>query len=114
MLSSLQSIVFYYFFTESLRKNHIFGILMKLCNEKYTYTCTDPEFKNLTVTIDPGTTVIFPMAGVHNDEKYYKSPTKYIPERFFDKSNLKKDTFFPFGQGPRTCLGRYFVLPFLS
>lgn len=79
---------------------------MKQCNEKYTYTCTDPEYKNLTVTIEPGTTIIFPLEGIHNDEKFYSSPEKYIPERFLEKSNLQKNVYLPFGQGPRTCLGK--------
>lgn len=83
---------------------------MKRCNEKYAYTCTDPEYKNLTVTIEPGTTIIFPSAGIHNDEKFYDSPQKYMPERFLDKNDINKEVFFPFGQGPRTCLGKSNIL----
>lgn len=83
---------------------------MKICNEEYTYTCANPEYKKLTVTIESGTSVIIPMAGIHNDEKYYSFPEQYIPDRFLEKDNTKTDTFFPFGLGHRSCMGIYEVI----
>lgn len=47
----------------------------------------------------------------HRDSKYYKSPTKFIPERWDNerKENISKYTYFPFGIGPRVCIGEQFA-----
>lgn len=92
-------------FLESLRKNPILGQLMKICTEKYTYTCTDPAYKNLTVTVEPGTSVVLPVEALQLDGKYFNSPDEFKPERFLDKAEYNKYSFLPFGEGPRACLG---------
>lgn len=80
---------------------------MKVCTERYTYTCTDPAYKNLTVTIQPGTSITMPLAGLQMDAKYFPSPEEYRPERFLDKTEINKYCFLPFGEGPRSCLGKF-------
>ncbi|CAH1155384.1 unnamed protein product [Phaedon cochleariae] len=95
-------------FNENMRKNSLVHQLTKLCTEKYTYTPTNPEFKKLTVTVEPGTPVILPITGLQNDPKYFESPDEFKPERFLDKDNIQKFTYLPFGEGPRLCLGQRF------
>ena len=49
--------------------------------------------------------------GVHHSKKYWKNPEQFIPERF-DPENLKgkpKFCYFPFGGGPRLCIGNQFA-----
>lgn len=89
-----------------MRKNPLMGQLQKECTEKYTYTCTDPAFKNLSVTIEPGTSIVIPIGGLGKDEKYFKFPNKFMPDRFLNKTEYNKYTFLPFGEGPRACLGK--------
>lgn len=82
------------------------GQLFKVCTERYTYTCTDPAYRNLTVTVEPDTTIVLPIGGLQKDEKHFKSPEEFIPERFLDKNEHNKYCFLPFGEGPRACLGK--------
>lgn len=78
---------------------------MKVCTEEYTYTCTDPAYKNLTVTIEPGACILLPVNGLHKDEKLFKSPEEFIPERFLDRTEINRYCYLAFGEGPRECLG---------
>ncbi|CAG9823201.1 unnamed protein product [Phaedon cochleariae] len=95
-------------FNESMRKNSILHHLAKVCTEAYTYTPTNPEYKKLSVNIEPGTPIIIPLTGLHTDPKYWKSPEKFIPERFLTRENTNKFTYLPFGEGPRICIGQRF------
>ena len=40
-----------------------------------------------------------------------ETPEQFIPERFSEenKGNIRSGTYFPFGQGPRMCLGNNFA-----
>ena len=52
----------------------------------------------------------FPISliSLQNDPKYWNDPAKFEPERFSpeNKQNIIPGTFFPFGMGPRECLGK--------
>ncbi|XP_043938723.1 vitamin D 25-hydroxylase [Protopterus annectens] len=58
-------------------------------------------------SIPQGTTVITNLYSVHFDEKYWKSPELFYPERFLDSGGqfVKKEGFVPFSLGRRHCLG---------
>lgn len=63
------------------------------------------------VKIEKGTKVLLPYSAFHQDPQYYPEPEKYNPERYLSEDSLKKGTLFPFGDGPRMCLGhRYATL----
>lgn len=49
------------------------------------------------------------MKEIHSDPEYYPEPEKFIPERFNEenKKNITPYTYFPFGDGPRTCIGEF-------
>ncbi|XP_004472575.3 vitamin D 25-hydroxylase isoform X2 [Dasypus novemcinctus] len=58
-------------------------------------------------SIPKGTTVITNLYSVHFDEKYWRDPELFYPERFLDSSGCfaKKEALVPFSLGRRHCLG---------
>ncbi|KAL4678683.1 hypothetical protein H8957_007791 [Semnopithecus entellus] len=58
-------------------------------------------------SIPKGTTVITNLYSVHFDEKYWRDPEVFHPERFLDSSGYfaKKEALVPFSLGRRHCLG---------
>lgn len=55
---------------------------------------------------------LIPVYYIHRDPKFWDNPTAFIPERF-TKENSKgrhKFVYFPFGGGPRLCIGNNFAL----
>lgn len=62
--------------------------------------------------IEPGTNVVMPIYVVHHDERVWENAEAFIPERFRPE-NLKekhKYSYFPFGGGPRLCIGNNFAI----
>uniref|UniRef100_A0A182JEZ4 Uncharacterized protein n=1 Tax=Anopheles atroparvus TaxID=41427 RepID=A0A182JEZ4_ANOAO len=74
------------------------------------YVVDDGE--NLRFTIDKGTALIIPIAGLHHDPRYYPNPYKFDPERFSpeNRDKINPNTYLPFGIGPRNCIGSRFAL----
>uniref|UniRef100_A0A3B1K1T7 Cytochrome P450 family 2 subfamily R member 1 n=1 Tax=Astyanax mexicanus TaxID=7994 RepID=A0A3B1K1T7_ASTMX len=58
-------------------------------------------------TIPRGTMVITNLYSVHFDEKYWREPGVFCPERFLDNNGnfMRRDAFVPFSVGRRHCLG---------
>ncbi|XP_077985922.1 steroid 17-alpha-hydroxylase/17,20 lyase-like [Glandiceps talaboti] len=64
--------------------------------------------------IPKDTLVTINLAALHWDEKYWKDPEEFRPERFFDKENnkmIKPDGFMPFSAGRRVCVGEVLAKP---
>ncbi|XP_066534829.1 steroid 17-alpha-hydroxylase/17,20 lyase [Hoplias malabaricus] len=59
--------------------------------------------------IQKGTRVIINLWSIHHDEKEWKNPDLFIPERFLDKEGNSASppslSYLPFGAGIRVCLG---------
>src|SRR5262245_50401959 len=49
---------------------------------------------------------------VHRDERWFVNPLKFDPDRWADglAARLPKYAYFPFGGGPRLCIGNTFAL----
>lgn len=56
-----------------------------------------------------GTLIILYLTGLHRNPKYWKDPNSFIPERF-DDENAKNFAYYPFGAGPRLCIGEHFAM----
>lgn len=59
-----------------------------------------------------GTTILMPQAVVHRDPRYFANPDNFDPTRWrneFEK-RLPKGAYFPFGGGPRICIGNTFAM----
>lgn len=69
----------------------------------------DYQIPDTNIIIPGGTTILIPIYSIHHDPQYYTDPEKFLPERFSDdnKEQIKKYTYLPFGDGPRTCIGQY-------
>lgn len=55
------------------------------------------------------TLIILYISGLHRNPKYWKDPNSFIPERF-DDENAKNFAYYPFGSGPRLCIGEHFAM----
>ncbi len=58
------------------------------------------------------TNVLINTYGLHRHPKYWHKPNTFLPERFLDFNNTgdNKYIYFPFGGGPRKCIGYNFAL----
>jgi len=59
-----------------------------------------------------GTTVFFSQWVSHRDPKYFDDPESFRPERWADglAKRLPKYAYYPFGGGPRLCIGNGFAM----
>ena len=61
--------------------------------------------------VRPGVEIMIPQWAVHRSERFYAEPDAFRPERWTPKftATLPKFAYFPFGGGPRTCIGNTFA-----
>jgi cytochrome P450 len=62
--------------------------------------------------VPAGTTVVLPQWVIHRDGRVYQEPEDFAPERWtteFER-RLPRCAYFPFGAGPRVCIGSSFAL----
>jgi cytochrome P450 len=62
--------------------------------------------------VPPGATVSTPPWAVHRDPRWYDDPEAFRPDRWTDdfRATLPPLAYFPFGAGPRRCVGERFAL----
>ena len=60
----------------------------------------------------PGVTLLFSQWLMHRDARYYDDAEAFRPERWLDglEKRLPTGAYFPFGGGPRRCIGEGFAL----
>jgi cytochrome P450 len=60
----------------------------------------------------PGETVLMSQWVMHRDSRYYYEPDAFRPERWLDglADRLPPGAYFPFGDGPRRCIGQGFAM----
>lgn len=91
-------------FNETIRKWPIGDIQMRKANRDFLI----PKTK---LVIPAGTLVMITSNGLHHDERYWENPQKFDPERF-TQENIKKRpqfSYLPFSEGPRICIGKFFL-----
>ncbi|MBD2664127.1 cytochrome P450 [Richelia sinica FACHB-800] len=62
--------------------------------------------------IPKGTTLIASQWVMHRDSRYFSDPELFQPERWANdlEKQLPRGVYFPFGDGPRVCIGKSFAL----
>jgi cytochrome P450 len=62
--------------------------------------------------ITPGAQLLMSQCVVHRDPRFFPEPTLFSPERWLDASieRLPRFAYFPFGGGPRVCIGNHFAM----
>jgi cytochrome P450 len=63
------------------------------------------------IPVPKGTNLFMSQWVMHHDERYFREPWKFDPDRWtpqFEKS-LPRFVYFPFGAGPRYCIGQTFA-----
>lgn len=72
-------------------------------------TEADYQLPGTKLVLKAGTPVIIPMQAMHMDPRYFPKPHIFDPERFSseNKKNILPNTYFPFGDGPRVCIGEF-------
>lgn len=80
----------------------------KIC----TQTTELEDYDGRPIRIDEGTVVQIPTYSVHHDPEHWPNPDEFNPDRFDElnggvKAFKDQGIFFPFGNGPRACLGNY-------
>jgi cytochrome P450 len=57
--------------------------------------------------VSRGTTILMSQWVVHRDSRFFGSPEMFLPERWLgdEAKQLPKYAYFPFGGGPRLCIG---------
>jgi cytochrome P450 len=62
--------------------------------------------------IPRGTTVFMPQWVIHRDSRWFDDPEAFRPERWQNglMQRIHRYAYFPFGGGPRICIGNNFAL----
>lgn len=62
--------------------------------------------------VPAGTTLFMSQWVMHRDGRFWEQPDQFIPERWTDDifSRVPKFAYFPFGGGPRLCIGNTFAM----
>jgi cytochrome P450 len=63
-------------------------------------------------TFRPKVTIIFSQWVMQRDPRFYDDPERFRPERWLDglADRLPQGAYFPFGDGPRRCIGQGFAM----
>lgn len=108
VMDTVQMPYLHQIFHETVR---IYSILPVLDRE-----CVNPEGYSLepfsSFRIPHGMPIYVPFYAIQRDEKNFPEPLKFDPERFSPENigDIKPFTNFPFGSGPRSCIGERFAL----
>ena len=67
-------------------------------------------------TFPKDTIIVLFYYGLHRDGKYWENPDSFMPERFARKNTdkEKQKAYYPFGAGPRLCIGNNFAMAEMS
>ena len=63
-----------------------------------------------SLKISAGDLVGIYVYGIHREKSLWPHPHEFRPERFRDMPSSSLFTFFPFGGGPRLCIGNHFAM----
>ncbi|MBT8296682.1 MAG: cytochrome P450, partial [Gramella sp.] len=59
---------------------------------------------------EPGSNLLFSVHEIHRHPDLWENPEEFLPERFADGGRKFSSQYFPFGAGPRKCIGNNFAM----
>ena len=59
---------------------------------------------------EPGCNLLFSVYEIHRHPDLWEQPETFLPERFVDGGRQFSSQYFPFGAGPRKCIGNNFAM----
>ncbi|KAF9415523.1 hypothetical protein HW555_006842 [Spodoptera exigua] len=88
---------------EALRLYPVLGVITREVIEDYTFPTG--------LKLEKGLRVHLPVYHMQHNPKYFPEPEQFRPERFLGdaKQEIRPYTYFPFGEGPRLCIGMRFA-----
>ncbi|XP_011565578.3 cytochrome P450 6B6 isoform X1 [Plutella xylostella] len=88
---------------EALRLYPTLAVITRDVTEDYT-------FPN-GLKLEKGLRVHIPLRHIQRNPKYFSNPDEFLPDRFSpeEKKKIAPYTYFPFGEGPRICIGMRFA-----
>ncbi|XP_063242831.1 cytochrome P450 6a8-like [Bacillus rossius redtenbacheri] len=91
--------------SETLRKYPPLAFLNRECTRTYRMPGTSWH-------VEPGTSVVVSLLGLHRDPAHFPDPLRFDPERFSEQQRGRRPScvYMPFGEGPRACVGMRFGL----
>jgi cytochrome P450 len=62
--------------------------------------------------ITQGAQLLMSQCVIHRDPRFFPEPSRFRPERWLDEAieKLPRFAYFPFGGGPRVCIGNHFAM----
>ncbi|MDH7913310.1 cytochrome P450 [Winogradskyella sp. SYSU M77433] len=61
-------------------------------------------------TFKPNTNLLFSIFEIHRHPELWENPEVFLPERFAEGGRKYSSHYFPFGAGPRKCIGNNFAM----
>ncbi|MEM5566676.1 cytochrome P450 [Psychroserpens sp. AS72] len=62
------------------------------------------------VDFEAGSNLLFSVYEIHRHPEFWEQPNEFMPERFEEGSRKFSSQYFPFGAGPRKCIGNNFAM----
>ena len=68
------------------------------------------DFEIAGYHVPAGSNVVMSQWVMHRDPRYYSRPEEFCPDRWSGNPSLPRFAYFPFGGGPRLCIGAAFAM----
>lgn len=80
-------------FNETLRKYPVIDSQFRMCHKDY-------KIPNSTLTIPKGTSIVISTQALHHDDRFFKNPSEFDPERFNSENvkNILPFSYIPFSK----------------